>query len=1197
LFIGQSNIFKYFLLQAFVFLRKKSRKYNPDNPAMKFNKKIKTFKTKEENMRYFFYKIFIAVMINISAQADVKSNSSKTVFQDSFERQSIDKAWLKNNKKIKPETLVDISNKAAFDGKQALLLYDNAPKLSTSIDYAGEFPRNGSISGYLMFPKNFRGIKNSNRAYTSIQLFGSERGSLPILISIQASTRNATTSIQKNGKKIKIVLPDVVNFDAWIPWRIAWQSDDNSSEGSCRIAVGNKETDKLTYSANKISRLRLVSGWSSIINNCVYYDLIRIKSGNPVSRYTNQKTTGFTAKKIKTVFADTFNNADDNDPKFPAGWSHWQPASDNGKAIYDRSYGKNDSDSLCFVNSMRCWWQRKNTVTPGKTYRLSGWLKTSQASKGEVGLHIIPKVISKDTGKEIFLAKHGSVNEIKIAPGFWNYLEVFWTAPESDNYSEGKLVGIDIASFSKNLNGKAWCDDITLDEVIIEKPFRENFLEKTSVLKKWQIYSHPGLEGVAKISYAPSGFADKGAIEVIHVKGKIGPFSAATTIDREILGAESKWTLLAHSKTQGKGKPSVNIQQLDEDGKIILETSKVPVKKTDAGWEKQQITFSLLDNTKKVELLLTNSGQDCVTFDNVWLRPANAHEKAEFSKEKKFSVWMNVFPADAFAIIDNMPAVLKFSHGQTNAFCIQLAGDNTPKETTTVDIEMPECLALQTAQIAVYGKQSLKYEKIKSEKDDRITYRFKNPYDWQRAMVRSKPNPYHGLLVVVKPTGEAGTKDYITVKTSLGKTKGEERKIDFTIGKALPSAAKLKIFKVGLWNTQWLNLRDSSALKEIYKTYIDAGIKIGSMHRTHEFANEPLENIGFIPAKVVHGPDMPHSYSSLPKQKRPDMMTLVNGKTSSHHIALGLALNDPATNKAYKKYLIDSLKVLPKYSPYVISDIELWGDGCSNRSCFHPSTIAAFRKYAGIPESTKLNAEIILKKYYEKWSDFRNWLTAELHGLMLRYIHDIRPDLKLLAYDYPLAKDGKPQPFVLNAPMNTLLYDPNIDIHLISYYNYEGTRFLNSVDNDVKHLKKPVWAVPYIVDNINAISSSNWHYHHPSAKELRMEIVGGAASGAKGFFPFSGYLLGSDRLQAYTEGVNAVAKYEDFYMNGKRADKKVLMIKPYRNARYRVHELNGKLLLTLFNCSNKELKIFFEFNGKQEAIPVKAHDFKQIKLK
>ena len=793
----------------------------------------------------------------------------------------------------------------------------------------------------------------------------------------------------------------------------------------------------------------------------------------------------------------------------------------------------------------------------------------------------------------MFLFKHGSINEIKLLPGFWNYLEVFWTAPVSNEYPKGKLTGVDISFSSKKISGKVWCDDVALDEVIIEKPFRDNFLKKSLALKAWRIFSHSELEGVAKVAYASSGYADKGAIKVEHLKGKTGAFSASTILGRNALGMERQWTLLAYAIAQGKGKPSLSIQQLDGNGKVLLHTSGATLVKNVNEWFKYKLTFSVLNSAKKLRVQLVNSGKNSVAFDNVWLRPATPDEKEMTDTAKNLPVWMNVFPADAFAIVDNMPAVLRLSSGQTNAFCIHFAGDNKPAETTIVDVDMPDWLTLRTAQIACYGKAPLKYETIPSAQKGRITYRFTNPYNWQRAMVRGNPNPYKGLLVVVNANAKAGTEDQIVIRTSLGKAKGEERKLKFIVSKTLEPVPELKNFKVGLWVSYWLNVRDITALKELYKTYVDAGIKIGVMHLTHDFATNTMKEVGFTPAKSIYDPS--HVYSYKYSVQRPDMMVLADGKNASHKIALGLVLNDPKTHQEYKKYVTKLLAVLPKYSSYVVSDVEFWGEGCTSNSCFHPSTIKAFRKYANISESTKLNSAIILKQYYKQWAAFRNWITAELHALMRHTIRDIRPDLQLLAYDYTLKLDGT-APFGPESPMDTLLYDQNVDIHLISYYNFEGTLFLDHIDNDVRHLKKPVWAVPYIIESVNGLKNPNSSYHHPSAQEIRLEIVGAAASGAKGFFPFTGFLLGADRLQAYSEGVSAVAKYESFYMDGKRVDKKVTLINPDKNIRYRVHELDGKLLLTLFNCSNKYLKVPFKFSGKQQTVSVKSNDFKQINL-
>ena len=233
-----------------------------------------------------------------------------------------------------------------------------------------------------------------------------------------------------------------------------------------------------------------------------------------------------------------------------------------------------------------------------------------------------------------------------------------------------------------------------------------------------------------------------------------------------------------------------------------------------------------------------------------------------------------------------------------------------------------------------------------------------------------------------------------------------------------------------------------------------------------------------------------------------------------------------------------------------------------------------------------------MKQYREQWSDFRNWVTAELHGLTRRLIREIRPDLILLAYDYTLAPGGKAPAFVANSPMNTLLYDPHVDVHLVSYYNREGTVFLDAVDNDVTHLKKPVWAIPFLMKNINNVHRQDYDYNQISARELRFEIVAAAASGARGHLGFPGKLLDADYLRAYAEGVAVVARYKPFYLDGRRADKLVTLVHPHPNVRHRVHRLDGKLLLTLFNCGEKSLDVEFEFNGRKHTVSVDTTRFR-----
>ena len=1095
--------------------------------------------------------------------------------------------------------LVEASRAAAQSGEKSVLLYDNDEKGATVLDARPEFPKSGALTGYLMLPSVCKGAKNSNGAYTCIQLFAGKGGPV-IMISLDRRKKAAMVSSRMGGERTQVAtLPDVVQDDTWAKWQITWGWDGKRSSGTCRVTVGDKETGPFAYDNGKPQMLRLVSGWSAAVNNGVYYDSIRIEAASKkattarLTAATGSAGQSFAVKKVQTAFSDTFDKPDPNDPNVPLGWYNWQPVTDTGKMIYDKSYGRRDSSSVCLDNSQLGVWQKKLHVTPGAMYRFSGWIKVETLSpRATVTLAMQPKAVSKTTGKEIWVETQTVSNVVRLKPGYWQYLEVFWTCPVSAEYPEGKFILIDVEFIGKNLKGKAWCDDVALDRVVVERPFRDAFNDKETALKTWELTSWRGLEGQARVAYDPDGFADPGAIRADHIRGNPG-FSAATVLARDRLGPQRQWTLLSHCRAVKDGKPLLGIQQLDEGGMVLLQRTGEARK--GEGWLEQILTFSLLPKTRQVKLLLVNSATGSAVFDNVWLRPAL--ESETIVSEKGYAIRAAVFPADVIAAIDETPPKITLPAGQTTAINLHLAGEDRPGDTTIVDVDMPDWLELRTAQMATYGTEPLSWEKLTAGEKSRAVYRFKDPYPWQRWMVQGNFNPYTGLFLVLRADAKPGMEGTIVIRTQLGKDKGQVRKLNAVVRDPIAPAPILKKFRVGIWGLSWIHVRDEAARKDLLKTYMDAGVRIGSMHQSHGFATGTFKELGFKPAKSIHDPSSPIPYKSLPADKRPAMAVLANGKNSTHYVALGLALNNPEVHNLYRTYLKRCIRPLPPFSPYIVLDAEFWGEGSTSRSCFHPGTIAAFRKHAGIPASTKLNSAIILKKHYQQWSDFRNWVTAELHGLTRRLMREIRPDLLLLAYDYPLAPGGKAPPFVTNSPMNTLLYDPHIDIHLVSTYNREGFLFLDTVDNTAHHLKKPVWAIPFLMKNMNDIHRTDYNYNQITSKELRFEIVGAAASGAKGLYGFPGTLMDADYLRAFREGVVAVAQYEGFYMEGQRADKEVVLIKPDRNVSHRVHALGDKRLLTLFNCGEKDLDIAFKYGGQRRTVSVKAQDFKQLELK
>ncbi|MBR4222182.1 MAG: hypothetical protein IKR81_13555, partial [Victivallales bacterium] len=121
----------------------------------------------------------------------------------------------------------------------------------------------------------------------------------------------------------------------------------------------------------------------------------------------------------------------------------------------------------------------------------------------------------------------------------------------------------------------------------------------------------------------------------------------------------------------------------------------------------------------------------------------------------------------------------------------------------------------------------------------------------------------------------------------------------------------------------------------------------------------------------------------------------------------------------------------------------------------------------------------------------------------------------------------------------------------------------------------------------------NWNYHHPSVREVRLEVLAAAASGAAGLTYFTGMAVDGERLNAINEGMNAVGRFADFYKSGKRADDSVKLEGMTSDMRHRVHVLDGKSLLTLFNCATTPQTITLP-NGAKLTVP--PMDFAQIML-
>ncbi|MCP3975525.1 MAG: hypothetical protein GY720_13655, partial [bacterium] len=625
-----------------------------------------------------------------------------------------------------------------------------------------DLPRSGLVRGVVLIPSQHDGVPNAGNAYFSVQLRGG-KGGPHVSLSGHRATGICKVTRQLDGEPASpIELAGVLCDDVWIPWQVAWEWDGRSAQGLCRVAVFDKETDPLPFDMEPLDLLRVVSGWSNAVNSNVLVTDITVESAPEAlqSAFGGEvlRRPPFAVAVCKTILSDTFDTADPEDTESPRGWYNWKPDSCSGRFIYDREYGRRDNCSVCLAGTRTGVWQNKVPARPGVMYRFSAWVKVEQVEpNATITLSMQPRGISKVTGKESWMNARGVPNRVVVEPGYWQYLETFWTAPASGEYAEGKLTLIDVEFICKALQGKAWCDDARLEEVEVTAPWREDFENAAAAHDNWRIYAFQGLEGQAEVVHEANGFGNPGALSLTHLRGQVG-FSAAHILQRETFGPLRNWVLLVHAKGSDEGVPAVNVQQLDDKGEMLTTTGEEPDAVSDPGWREHRLSFCLHPRASQVRLLLTNNGPGRALFDSVWLRPAQADELAGAQKEA-LPVMFRVFPTDVIAAIDQTPAIFTIPSGQAGAFNLHLYGDRESKAETRVEIEAPDWLVLRTTQMACYGKEPLEFAKTPAKAAGRRVFTLTDPYPWQQWQRGDEPNPYTGLLCVWRADAEPGAED------------------------------------------------------------------------------------------------------------------------------------------------------------------------------------------------------------------------------------------------------------------------------------------------------------------------------------------------------------------------------------------------------------------------------------------------------
>ncbi|MBE6359036.1 MAG: hypothetical protein E7057_07315 [Lentisphaerae bacterium] len=236
------------------------------------------------------------------------------------------------------------------------------------------------------------------------------------------------------------------------------------------------------------------------------------------------------------------------------------------------------------------------------------------------------------------------------------------------------------------------------------------------------------------------------------------------------------------------------------------------------------------------------------------------------------------------------------------------------------------------------------------------------------------------------------------------------------------------------------------------------------------------------------------------------------------------------------------------------------------------------------------------KEIFYKWLDFTTNQSVEFIRILKAELKKYNPDIKLeitqtnscgprdsasLAYGH----DNSAMALVCDT-VQPQIYNGYDD----AYAKYTILR-MREWKQRVNSLNPQCKIMPLLLKSWSGAKSGN------TPQMIYLQALGGFAEGMDGIgWYYVQNLDGDDMLMLHKLSCD-VAKYEDFYTDGVRCDKeftftgmpldeKTLLQKPHLKKavnskwHYTAHKYNGKILLTLFNLSDKPLKFNWKYNGK-----------------
>jgi len=254
----------------------------------------------------------------------------------------------------------------------------------------------------------------------------------------------------------------------------------------------------------------------------------------------------------------------------------------------------------------------------------------------------------------------------------------------------------------------------------------------------------------------------------------------------------------------------------------------------------------------------------------------------------------------------------------------------------------------------------------------------------------------------------------------------------------------------------------------------------------------------------------------------------------------------------------------------ILFDLELGWGGSAMKVCYCPRCLQAFAEFAGIPVAD-LSVAAVFEHHRHAWLRFRARQIAEAMRLFGEAWKGIDPDTEYYLVDHGLTTEVS-RPWQEVRWLDTIgasdprLMDPFVDVHGPMWYT-DSRSVYRYFELNRPALTKPLLPLVDI--------SQYWGKRAKKPAHFRLDLLSAASAGADGVTIYHSTGLDGEYYHCIDTARREIAVLERYFTTGRRRDGAVqvqgidhsLEWEKVGDVQWKVHELDGELLVSLFNLN------------------------------